>query len=585
MASLYVYLPKTTIEYLSKKIPGLSKDARSVSQEELDNIEEINLRDVDVMYLQYFKNIKTLVIDSLPDVDDKTFNSVIRSCRQVESLIIKNQPKLTKIDISGFKNLKNLSIISNENLVNIQGLYDEDSVINSLDTLEFYDNISYKNEKELVDYITTKTNIKNVKLDALYYIDYVEKLGNDAKNDNYKWHEKIGFKTQRNLSYTNGEMDVAYEYAKAITNNVIKPNDSDEMKISVLYAWIIKNVNLDEDRSIDMNEGIVSVFKYRIASAPTVAKYFQFLLKVAGVESYDINVLPRVRFNNSVNGTFKIPSDDYEVLMIPTNRGQKFFDLVWDMDITSKTNNDSVLFMYNGLSDIAYNHRLVYANYLEDSESYPINEREKLLSKAKKRLQNVKSQKISQLIGNQEDVYANIISSHSLLQDKMSNYIEKVNKLVEKKEKLIEKMDNSDYDGKKKYVERIKNLNMMIKAAEESNKSLRQGVNRIEQSLLNHLLEEDLSEVESRLGQNVSPFKYVDDNKLVKSKEDLNEELNRLHNIINREVTNRMITLTDYRSIKEKIDRVYTSMIAFAFEKDILIDSLENTNERIKKVS
>jgi hypothetical protein len=168
MASLYVYLPKPTIEYLSKRIPGLAKDARSVSQEDLDTIEEINIRDVDVMYLQYFRNIRTLVIDGLPDVDDRTFNSVIRNCRQVESLIIKNQPKLNNIDITSFKNLKNLSIISNENLVNVVGLYDKDSVIGSLDTLEFYDNISYKNEKELVNYITDGVSIKNVKLDALY---------------------------------------------------------------------------------------------------------------------------------------------------------------------------------------------------------------------------------------------------------------------------------------------------------------------------------------------------------------------------------------------------------------------------------
>ena len=232
-----------------------------------------------------------------------------------------------------------------------------------------------------------------------------------------------------------------------------------------------------------------------------------------------------------------------------------------------------------------YNHRLVFAQDLEESDSYSEKEREKVLSKAKKRLQNVKSQKITQLIGNQEDIYEGIVNSHSFLQDRMGNYIEKVNKLVEKKEKLIDKMDNSDYDGKKKYVSRIKNLNLMIKAAEESNKALRQSIYKMEEAVIDNLLDEDLSEVESRLEQNISPFKFVDDKKVVKSKEDLNEELNRLHNILNREVTNRMITLSEYRSIKEKVDKVYTSLIAFAFEKNILVDSLENTNERIKKVS
>ena len=44
MASLYVYLPKPTIEYLSKKIPGVDKDARSVSQDDLDTITEIKIK-------------------------------------------------------------------------------------------------------------------------------------------------------------------------------------------------------------------------------------------------------------------------------------------------------------------------------------------------------------------------------------------------------------------------------------------------------------------------------------------------------------------------------------------------------------
>ena len=583
MASLYVYLPKATIEYLSKKIPGLSKDARSVSQEDLDTIEEINIRDVDIMYLQYFRNLKTLVIDSTPDIDDKIFNTINRNCNSVETLVIKNQPKLNSIDISGFVNLKNLSIVSNENLVDVDGLYDADSVLKTLDTLEFYDNINFKKDKKLIEYLTKNDNIKNLKLDALYYIDFINRDGNRESEKNYKWHEKIGFKNQRNLSYTNGEMNVAYEYAKAITNNIIKPDDSAEMIITVLYAWIIKNINLEEERNLDMNEGILNVFKYRVASAPTVAKYYQFLLKVVGIDSYDINVLPRVLFNNSINGSFKIPSDDYEILMIPTKKGQKFFDLVWDMDITNKIDKDSVLFMYNGLSDIAYNHRLVYANNLEDSDSYSIEDREKLLSKAKKRLQNVKSQKITQLIGNDEDVYAKIVDSHSFLQDKMSSYIDKVNKLVERKEKLINKMDESDYDGKKKYVERIKNLNLMINAAEQSNKTLRHSLYSMEEGLLNHLLQEDLSEIESRLEYNISPFKYVNNEKMIKSKEELNEELNRIHNILNREVTSRMITISEYRAIKEKADKVYTSLITFAFEKSILVDSLEETNERIKK--
>ena len=58
MASDYVYLPKNTLIYLSKIVPGINIDSKGVLQSDLDKIEEINIRDIDPSYLQYFRNIK-----------------------------------------------------------------------------------------------------------------------------------------------------------------------------------------------------------------------------------------------------------------------------------------------------------------------------------------------------------------------------------------------------------------------------------------------------------------------------------------------------------------------------------------------
>ena len=160
--------------------------------------------------------------------------------------------------------------------------------------MEFYDNVNFKEEDKLVRQVISKNRIRHVKLDALYYIDCFNSSSGRRNIDTFTWHEKIGFKSQKNISYSTGEMQVAYNYANAIVDNIIKPNDSVQMKIAVIYAWIIKNVMLEDSRIDELNEGIVNVFKFRVASYPTVAKFYQFLLRVAGIESYDIKATVEV---------------------------------------------------------------------------------------------------------------------------------------------------------------------------------------------------------------------------------------------------------------------------------------------------
>ena len=575
MASLFVYLPRVTLDYLKRRIPSIDSVSNGINQEELDMIDYLNIKDVDVMYLRYFRNLRTLVIDSFPGIDDGSFVYISRNCPRITTLVIKNQPNLTKIDLTRFSNLKNVSIISNEKLTSVIGLEGNSKFINQLEKIEFYDNVSYRHEDELIKNITRTERKRVVELDAQYFIDANNEVENFTKNySNYEWHEKIGFRNQKDMTYSSGEMEVAYNYASAIVDTLIKSGDSQEMKVFVLYTWVLKNIKIEEDRIRNLNEGIVNVFKYRVSSIPTIAKYFQFLLRVAGIESFDINVFPRIQFNINKFGSFRIPSNDYAIIKIPTNKGNYYFDIAWDNDIYKKTGRLSTIFMYNGLEDILYNHVLIYDKLENPTESMPFERREELSENARKRIKNAEKKKLNVDI-DEISLPEDITAYHSVMQENMKKYNESTSKIRAKRVALEKKLrDGKDNVGTKNA---IRCLDKMIDAINASNAVLRNNIFDLEKSLLNVIDQTDLSYVEDCLGEEISPFKrkrIMGDNyvRVTKTKADLDNELNRIRNALNRDVSNRRISMKKYRTLKDKIIKVYTYLITFAYEKSIVMD-------------
>lgn len=584
--SKFVYLPKTTLDYLNKKNPNIDNRSSRVTQEDLDSISDVNLNEVDVMSLQYFRNLKTLIIEGFPGTDDRNFGYITRNCPNITTLVIKGQPHLTKIDLTRFTKLKNISIISNENLVKVAGFEGDSNFISQLDKIEFYDNVNYHKEDDLIRNIAKYKKDRIVELDALYYIDANKNIENfDQKYASYEWHEKIGFVDQRDMKYSSGEMDVAYNYARSIIDSIIKPNDTDEMKVFVIYTWILKNIKIEKDRERNLNEGIVNVFKYRVASISTIAKFFQFLLRVAGIESYDINVLPRNKFNSNRLGSFKIPSEDYEILKLPTEKGNYYFDIAWDNDIYKKTGRLSTVFMYNGLEDILYNHTLIYDKLDNQTESMTTEEKERYSGKALKRLQNVSSKLIDELTGTDDRIVDKIIASHSSMQSHLKAYLDSISRIRDKKEKL----ERKKADGKEtmRTSANIKNLNTMLEATDSANKVLRENIYRLEEVLLEKLMEEDLSSIEDILGSEITPYKRIkisDTNytRAIKTKDELEKELNMIRNTLSKKITNREIDLMNYQKVMNLATKIYTYLITFAYEKSIIMDSnLEVVNKKM----
>ena len=551
MTSKFIYLPKEEVKYLSTLNNEINENDRGVYQEQLDSIHEINLKNIDVMYLQYFSNLRTLVIDGFPDLEN--FYYISRYCNNISNLIIKNQPRLKSIDLTNFKNLMNLTIVSNENLLSVEGLNEE--LLGELNTFEFYDNNNYSEYKDLIALLKRTNKLKDVKIDALYYSDFVEQ--DDDKITSYIWHEKIGFIEQRDKNYSSGEMVVAYNYAKRIIDSIVKEKDSDNMKIATIYSWIINNIKMSDKRDAELNEGIVNVFRYREASMPTMAKFFQFLLRVAGIESFDINMLPRIRFISSSYGTFKMPSNDYEIIKIPTNEGERYFDLVWDYDITQKLDGQqSDLFMFNGFDDIVINHQLIFDNIRTKALSMDPEEKKDYINRANKRLQEVREERIASS-SDYSDGFIDLELKER--HNKFENYYKSV----------------AEYKNSSKG----RNKSLMDQAIEESNKILMNILSSLQNKSLARIKDADLSFIEERLGMKVSLFKnVVEDGILIsnmKTVDDLKSELKRFTSVINREFTNKEISLAEYSYMKSRADEVYMTLITIANDEMYL----ENNNK------
>ena len=550
MASKFIYLPKEELRYLSTLASDISETDRGVYEEQLDSIHEISLKNLDVMYLQYFKNIQTIVIDGFPDIEN--FYYISRYCSNISNLIVKNQPRLQTIDLTNFNNLKNLTIVSNEKLESIEGLSEE--LLDNLNTLEFYDNNNYAGIEELIDLLKKSKKLKDIKIDALYYSDFVEKDSDDIVNN--IWHEKIGFMEQRDINYSSGEMSVAYNYAKKVIDTIIKEKDSDNTKIAVIYTWIIRNIKLSSERKVDLNEGIVNVFRYRECSIPTMAKFFQFLLRIAGIKSFDINVLPRVEFSSSSYGTFRIPSNDYEIIKINTNEGERYFDIVWDYTITKKIGDEqSVLFMFNGLDDILVNHKLIFDKVDSKTNSMSFNERKDYVEKALKRLDEVKEMNLEKAAASYDDI---------------------VKDILDEKQDEFEKYYKSIMNYKKNKKKEVLNTTLMDQAIEYSNKLLQDTVTSFQTEALNQIKKENLAFIEDRIGMKVSLYKNVviegHLEEKIKTIDELKKELKKFSNVINREFTNKEISLSEFNYMKSKADEIYFMLISMACDNSFILE-------------
>lgn len=335
--------------------------------EELEYITSLNLRSADIRCLGYFKNLETLIIDSFPSINDNDFRIISQNCPRLRTLVLKNQAGLKHMDVSSFRLLQSLSVVSNEHLVEVSGLED----LTNIDNIEFYDNVGYKNIETILDYVLDlKRDLNKVNLDVLYYVDMNSKLLNKTEDyetyrsyfdEKFSWSEKIGFKRQSTFEYTTGNMQTAYKNAMKVVRQCFDKHSSDIQNFVNIYLWMTKNVNLVLSDDSYKYSGTPESLSKGETNAMTFAKIIQFVARIVGIEIYDINNIdsPVKEIRDEQGTAYMIPENDYFILRTQFDDKIAYSDPVLDSLITQASNNVSTKYLLLSKVSFLRDHRIV----------------------------------------------------------------------------------------------------------------------------------------------------------------------------------------------------------------------------------
>lgn len=302
------------------------------TKQELEMITELIVRDEDDLSgIEYLTNLKSLRIHSINYSEFISGNSVyynthinqikdfsfISKLKSLELLHIENDVNISSLDISELKNLKELYLIHNPNLIHLIGL----ETLAHLEKVMIYGN-NINSEIDIIKYmdntIATNPNI----LDVNMYENIIKrnrKIGKTISDysllgkTNLDFGEYIGFLklslvSPQSLYDMYMKLDVLFK-----KNNLYEA--SDEIKISFVWNYILRNVKLDreqlERRNIQFqtmkqnNENVpeylvknfVSLhnsyiaFHFKKANCEGIVNLMQFMYEMLGITSSNVHCI------------------------------------------------------------------------------------------------------------------------------------------------------------------------------------------------------------------------------------------------------------------------------------------------------
>lgn len=326
-------------------------------EEELDLVDELRITKNFIKYLDYFKNIKSIIITGNNSFNNEEIAEIIRRYPNLTDLKIEHQNKMTILDVSSLLNLQELHIIDNKYLKNVLGLEN----ITDMYKFSFYGSEVYSENsieeliKQVYRFIYQQSS--DCKLDVLYMPDLISFLNkhNLSLNDissNLKWGEvlKKGLKAGHDeIEYYTGELNMAYERALSIVNKYIKESDTPEQKYAILYQWMCENVKYDYNalngnrRYIENGlshgrengpNGTVNALMFHSCVCQGYSKTMQLLLKLVGIHAFDIGCVAEENSSSlvsiSINGEVAANNDDHSILKVNLNGKIFYSDVTWD---------------------------------------------------------------------------------------------------------------------------------------------------------------------------------------------------------------------------------------------------------------
>lgn len=308
------------------------------SKEELERIESIELTKIDnIKGIENLVNLKELFINSIDfskiytgqSIKNNEFINKIKSFNflekltKLETLQIKNDINITKLDVSNLKNLKKLILVHNPKLYDLQGL----ERLEKLEKVLIYGN-KITSPIDIEKYIeNTAATYPNI-LDISMYINAIRRDRKIAKllSDSYllgrtqlTFGEYVGFLelsvlTPENLCDMYTKFDIFFK-----KNNMYY---QDELhKIAFVYNYILRNVKFAKYELQKRNDMVLSfkqqevqipqylfknltslhnsyiAFHFKKANCEGIVNLMNFMLNMLDVNSANVHCIDR-RFNN-----------------------------------------------------------------------------------------------------------------------------------------------------------------------------------------------------------------------------------------------------------------------------------------------
>ena len=532
--------------FSSDKSFGLFDRNTVFLSEELENVAEINLKFADVRYLKSFPNLSTLVVDHFPSITDDDFSTIVDSCPNLMTLVIKNQNELTRVDVSKLTKLRCLSLISNTKLTSISGLEE----LRDFDNFELYGNSSYNDIQYILDILLSlEKSFVKIKLDLLYYpatISYIDSSSIEFRNksynymeENFIWSEVYGFREPKSRYYSTGEVQDAYDKIQSIINDVVDISLTDEENFARLYIYLVNNLTIPFitlNKNYNSIDGTCNGIRSMETSSSFAPRILQFMLRTIGINSTVVNVYTPLHEVKKIGAV----SSDYAVLKTDFD-GESFSDLSLDI-VTSEFNNEpSYDSLFVDLGTITKSNRIVQSSIFVPSKSYSTSKRETLVresingvkrdsSKSSFEMDNLASSVLVEVAKDNIKRFYTLISSDSVtlsdylsLKKKIADARRTINKyslLKSNSKSILDQYGSVDVYDSKAYIE--KTLGISIDPKDRSKR--------------NPLSAEDYP---------------------LKSYEALLSEKDKLIRQVNREEQIGLIGKTDANKLKSKIEYVY----------------------------
>lgn len=389
-----VQLTPSLSECVRRELKISDSTKTSFSEQELAQVSYASISRNDMDEIKYFTNLSVLEIVSFPSLTIEDLRFIGEHIPNIVSLKIKEQNAIYRLDLSSFKKLKELAVIHNDNIIDIEG-------IDEVTRFTFYDNREYKNIQHLVDYVMKNPDSK-VTLDILYYIGFKRNSSIDVSK--ITWVESLGLRSFNVHEYSLEEIDFVMNYIADVVSRYIYYDDDPFMKFGVLYNWIINNIKFsNEDESkIDISYKVDTtyhVFSFREGGRLSYARALQMLLLYADVDAtlvYSYGALDSVGYHNGKKVFSLFGSSDYALLRLCIKGKNYYNDIAWDSMVNNYKYADALKVFLVSKEELSLKHKIVGEGNVVNSYSYHGDDGEELIEKASARIDET-NQKYSKL--------------------------------------------------------------------------------------------------------------------------------------------------------------------------------------------